>query len=157
MKEIPITYNMLLKSREKAKELGIINNSIEQGEGALVGFIGEYLAQEVLGGKIVNTYEYDLILKNGIKVDVKTKKTRFAPKDYYECSIANYNTKQECDQYCFVRVKDSLDIGWFLGYIPKEEFFKKARFLKKGERDGDNGFIVKANCWNLKIKELYEN
>ena len=157
MIEVEITEAMLKEARFKSEEMGIINNSIEKGEGNLVGFLGELAAQKILGGKIENTYEYDLVLVNGKKVDVKTKKTSVAPKDYYDCSIANYNTRQECDEYCFVRVKDSLDIAWVLGHISKEEYFKKARFLKKGEQDGNNGFIVKADCYNLQIKELNEN
>jgi len=156
MVEVKITDDMFVKARRKAIELGQINNSIERGDGNLIGFLGEMIAQKVIGGRIKNTYEYDLVLKDGTKIDVKTKKTSVAPKDYYECSIANYNTKQDCDEYCFVRVKNTLDIGWYLGRISKEEYFKKAKFLKKGDLDGDNGYVVKADCWNLQIKELAE-
>jgi hypothetical protein len=131
MVEILITDEMLIKARRKAIDLGQLNNSIERGDGNLVGFLGELVAQKVLGGRVKNTYEYDLVLKDGTKIDVKTKKTSVAPKDYYDCSIANYNTKQECDEYCFVRVKNTLDKAWVLGRIGKEEYFKKARFLKK--------------------------
>ena len=154
MVEIQITDEMLIKARRKAIDLGQLNNSIERGDGNLVGFLGELVAQKVLGGRVKNTYEYDLVLKDGTKIDVKTKKTSVAPKDYYDCSIANYNTKQECDEYCFVRVKNTLDKAWVLGRIGKEEYFKKARFLKKGDQDGDNGFFVKADCHNLMISEL---
>lgn len=154
MVEVSITDEMLIKARRKAIDLGQLNNSIERGDGNLVGFLGELVAQKVIGGRVKNTYEYDLVLKDGTKVDVKTKKTSVAPKDYYDCSIANYNTKQDCDEYCFVRVKNTLDKAWVLGRISKEEYFKKARFLKKGEQDGDNGYMVKADCWNLTISEL---
>jgi hypothetical protein len=156
MVEILITDEMLIKARRKAIDLGQLNNSIERGDGNLVGFLGELVAQKVLGGRVKNTYEYDLVLKDGTKIDVKTKKTSVAPKDYYDCSIANYNTKQECDEYCFVRVKNTLDKAWVLGRIGKEEYFKKARFLKKGEQDGDNGYFVKSDCHNLQISELNE-
>ena len=154
MVEILISDEMLVKARRKAIELGQLNNSIERGDGNLVGFLGELVAQKVLGGRVKNTYEYDLVLKDGTKIDVKTKKTSVAPKDYYDCSIANYNTKQDCDEYCFVRVKNTLDKAWVLGRISKEEYFKKARFLKKGDADGDNGYTVKADCHNLAISEL---
>ena len=154
MVRVEITDEMLIKARRKAIDLGLINNSIERGDGNLVGFLGEFIAQKVIGGRIKNTYEYDLISKDGTKIDVKTKKTSVEPKDYYECSIANYNTKQDCDEYCFVRVKNTLDVGWFLGRISKEEYFNKAKFLKKGDLDGDNKYVVKADCWNVQIKEL---
>lgn len=154
MVEVKITDDMLIKARQKAIDLGKLNNSIERGAGNLIGFLGEFIAQKVIGGRVKNTYEYDLVLKDGTKVDIKTKSTSVAPKDYYECSIANYNTKQDCDEYCFVRVKNTLDIGWYLGRISKEEYFKKAKFLKKGDQDGDNGYVVKADCYNLAISKL---
>lgn len=155
MKEVPITPEMIKIAEEKSEAMGVIKNSIEQGKGNIVGFLGELIAQKELGGEIKNTYEYDLILGDGTRVDVKSKKTSYKPRDYYECSIADYNTKQECDEYCFVRIKKDLSVGWFLGRLSKSLYFKKARFLKEGEVDGDNEFTVKSDCWNLAIEELF--
>lgn len=156
MIEVPISDKMFIKAREKAIEMGKLNNSIQNGGGSLGGFIGEFIAQKVLGGRVKNTYEYDLRLKDGSTVDVKTKMTSVEPLPHYDCSIANYNTKQDCDYYAFVRVLNNYEKGWFLGWIKKEEYFNKARELKKGDRDGDNGFLVKSDCWNLRIDELEE-
>lgn len=136
--------------------MGQLNNSIQRGGGSLGGFIGEFLAKEILGGEVKNTYEYDLVLPKGKTVDVKTKMTSVEPLPHYDCSIADYNTSQNCDYYAFVRVKNDYSVGWFLGWIKKKDYFKKARKLTKGERDGDNGFVVKSDCWNLKIEELDE-
>ena len=41
-----------------------------------------------------------------------------------------------------------------IGEYDKEKYFKDARFLKKGQRDGDNGFVVKADCYNMAISKL---
>ena len=49
------------------------------------------------------------------------------------------------------------EAGWFLGVMQKEKYFINAKFLKAGTRDGDNGFLVKADCYNLAISELQEN
>ena len=106
-------------------------------------------------GKKYNV-DYDLVLDDGTTVEVKTKKTTVKPKDYYECSVAKYNTKQKCDYYAFVRVLDTKENGWFLGVMPKEKYFINAKFLKAGTRDGDNGFLVKADCYNLAISQLQE-
>ena len=154
MIEVNITPQMRNEAEKKSGELGVLKNSIESGNGNIIGFLGELIAQRILGGSLDNTYEYDLLLDDGTKIDVKTKKTSVAPKDYYECSIASYNEKQDCDEYCFVRVKNTLDKGWYLGRISKPVFFEKARRLKKGDIDGDNGFVVKADCWNMMINEL---
>ena len=154
MQEIEITLDMIDKARVKAKDMGRLNNSILQGRGSVAGFIGEQIALHCLGGTWENTYEYDIILPDGSKVDVKTKQTSVTPLPEYACSVANFNTKQECDMYAFVRVKGDLTVGWYLGSVTKEEYFKKARFMKKGDIDPSNNYKVRADCYNLTIKEL---
>ena len=154
MQEIEITLDMIDKARVKAKDMGRLNNSILKGKGSLAGFIGEQIALHCLGGTWENTYEYDLILPNGSKVDVKTKQTSVTPLPEYDCSVAKFNTKQECDMYAFVRVKGDFTVGWYLGSITKDEYFKKARFMKKGDIDPSNNYKVRADCYNLTIKEL---
>ncbi len=101
-----------------------------------------------------NTYDYDLVSDCGKRIDVKTKRTNYKPRDYYDCSIAAYNTKQKCDSYVFVRVLNDFSRAWILGEKGKSDYFKEARFLKKGQIDGDNGFRVKSDCYNLKISDL---
>ena len=56
--------------------------------------------------------------------------------------------------YAFVRVKNTRDVGWFLGSMGHDEYYNKATFLKKGDVDPLNNFTVKADCYNLKIEEL---
>ena len=70
MQEIKISLDMLDAARQKAKELGKLNNSILKGKGNLAGFIGEQIALSFLGGEWQNTYEYDILLSDGEKVDV---------------------------------------------------------------------------------------
>lgn len=155
MIKVNITDDMLLKAREKAVEMGRLHNSILRGNGNISGFIGEQIALHVLGGVWENTYDYDIQV-NGLLVDVKTKQTSVEPKPFYECSIANFNTKQKCDAYAFVRVLNDFSVGWFLGVLTKEEYFNKAIFLKKGEVDPSNNYTVKADCYNVRIDQLGE-
>ena len=156
---VPITSSMKRIATRNANRMGRIRNSITRGQGNSYGFLGEQITQLVLGGEIVNkgkkyNVDYDLVLDDGTTVEVKTKKTTVEPKDYYECSVAKYNTKQKCDYYAFVRVLDTKKGGWFLGVMPKEKYFINAKFLKAGTRDGDNGFLVRADCYNIAISEL---
>jgi len=120
--EVVVTGEMLVTARDKAAEMGKLRNSITRGAGNIAGFIGEAIAQQVMGGVLANTYEYDLILCNGKTVDVKTKQTSVKPLETYECSIAGLNTTQECDYYAFVRVKNDLSVGWFLGVYEKQQY-----------------------------------
>lgn len=156
MVEVKVTDEMLLSARDKAAEMGTLNNSILRGSGSIAGFIGEEIAKVVLGGNLNNTYDYDLILDNGKTVDVKTKQTSVVPLETYDCSIAAFNTKQDCDYYCFVRVKNDYTIGWYLGVYNKEEYMKEATFMKKGDIDPSNGYVVRSDCYNIKINQLKE-
>jgi len=154
MIKVNITEQMLNDATFKAVSLGNLNNSILKGDGNIVGFLGEQLALSVLGGQEKNTYDYDIVTDSGVKVDVKTKKTTVEPREYYDCSVAAFNIKQKCSYYCFVRVKYDYSCGWVLGVYPKDEYYKDAVFLKKGDIDPSNNYTVKADCYNLKISKL---
>jgi hypothetical protein len=154
MKELEVPLSMIEVARTKAAELGKLHNSILKGKGNIAGFIGEQIALHFLGGTWENTYEYDIILPDGKRIDVKTKQTSVKPRPDYECSVTNYNTKQKCDAYAFVRLKNDLTVGWYLGCLDKEKYLEKATFMRKGDVDPGNTYMFKADCYNLAIKEL---
>lgn len=156
MIEVAVSAAMLVEARDKAAEMGRLHNSIIRGAGNIAGFIGEAIAQQVLGGKLSNTYDYDLVLPDGKTIDVKTKQTSVKPLVTYECSIAALNTTQECDFYAFVRVKNDFTVGWYLGVYDNKQYMEDAVFMKKGTVDPSNGYTVKSDCYNLKISELKE-
>lgn len=168
MIEVKITEEMKKRAEEKAQEMGIIRNSIMSGGGSTAGFLGEEVANTVLQGNISNTYDYDIITGQNqwreeddpdpvVTWDIKTKRCTSPPKDYYECSIADFNTKQKCDNYVFVRIENKngeWGRAWVLGWYNKNEYFKNAKFLKKGQIDGSNNFKVRADCYNMEISGL---
>jgi len=154
MIEVKISDEMLLKARSKATEMGLLNNSILRGGGSVAGFLGEQVVLSVLGGSWLNSYDYDIVLDDGRRVEVKTKQTSATPLPHYSCSISNFNTKQACDVYAFTRILKDFSKGWFLGYLSKEEYFDKSVFMKKGQLDPDNGYEVRADCHNLAISDL---
>ena len=108
----------------------------------------------VLGGEASNTFDYDIVLDDGTKVDVKTKRTSSPPLPHYSCSVAKFNTRQDCDVYAFVRIKYDLSTGWYLGHISKNDFYLRATEHKRGEHDPSNGFVFRADCYNLPIQDL---
>ena len=171
MIEVKITEEMKERAKKKSEEMGVIRNSIMSGDGNIAGFLGEEIANTILQGKISNTYDYDIITGQDqwreagdpdpvVTWDVKTKRCTSPPKKYYECSIADFNTKQKCDNYAFVRIEFKNDKptgrAWFLGGYIKKNYFRDARFLKKGDYDPDNNYTVKADCYNLPINKLYQ-
>jgi hypothetical protein len=157
MVEIIITPDMIREAKELAEQLGTLRNSIRKGEGNLAGFLGEVcFLKHYVDAHRDNDYNHDIVIHNK-RVEVKTKDRTVTPKPYYECSIANYNTKQLTDYYYFVsllREGTQYTKAYLLGYKTKDEYFKNAKFLKKGSIDPSNNFTVRADCWNLPISEL---
>ena len=154
MFEVSVTQQHIQKAKILSEEMGKLRNSITSGEGNLAGFIGEVIVAEIIGAEHENTYDYDLILQSGKTVDVKTKRTNYPPRTNYDCSVAAFNTKQKCDYYAFVRVKNDLSLAWILGFYDKTEYFKDATFHRKGDFDPDNNFTFKADCYNISISSL---
>lgn len=152
--EIKITDRMREVAHRKAAEMGTLRNSISKGDGNVIGFLGELAAWSIIGGKIANTYDYDIVLDGNRTVDVKSKRAKVKPLPYYECSVAAYNITQKCDYYCFVRVTNDLDVAWVVGMIDKNKFYERAVYVQKGSIDGNNFFEIKDNCYNIKIQEL---
>jgi hypothetical protein len=148
----------LKEARRRFGNFPLINNSIRQREGGLVGYIGEALILHLEGGEIKDTYDYDVVSSNGVKIDVKTKERKVAPRANYNCTVADFNTKQKCDRYSFVSVLDDYKTAWYLGSISKKEFYQKAVFYKQGELDPDSSpnypFKFTADCYNIKVSQL---
>ena len=159
MKRFIVRESTLAKAKERADKLPLLNNSIRSGEGAIAAYIGEAVAHAMLGGRIADQYDYDIIYgENNTKIDVKTKVRTVPPQKHYFCSVADYNTTQQCDEYAFVSVLKDYTLAWWLGKISKDSFYKKALFYKKGDLDPfwDTGgkFYFRADCYNLEVSEL---
>jgi len=154
MVELPIFDEDIIKARSFAKNLGVLKNSITKGQHSIYGFLGEILVSRYLDMPLNNTYEYDIKNIGGLTLEVKTKRCTSSPKENYDCSIANFNTKQKCTYYVFVRVLADMSKGWLLGYKSKEDYFKNSIFMKRGTVDPSNNFTVRADCHNMKISKL---
>ena len=152
--KIKITDKNLNAARKRADKIGANSKKISRG-GELHGMLGEQLFLDNYGGELIDCHDYDIDHPKIGRIDIKTKRCASAPQDHYTCTVAAYQIgKEDCDFYGFYRIHNNLTYGWFLGIISKEEFMKKAKFLKKGDMDGD--FEVKSDCYNIKISELRE-
>jgi hypothetical protein len=155
------SYSVSSQAAERARKESLdkdLNNSIRGKENGYVARLGEMAVAKATGGIIKNTYDYDIILENGIKIDVKTKERTVDPKPHYEVSVADFNTTQKCDAYYFVSVntKSLPQIVSIVGWISKDDFYKKAKFWREGEIDynSENKFRFRADCYNIQIKDL---
>ncbi len=152
--------NISEQQRQRAKQLyefKTLKGSVTGGKGNIYGALGEIIVHDYYkdkGNEVkhIGNYDYDLLIDR-YKIDVKSKVTSVEPKLDYNCCVYSYNTKQKCDFYLFTRIHYSLEVGYILGAIQKDMFYKNAIFNKKDEYDG-HGYYFLGDCYNLKIKQL---
>ena len=160
MIEVQIDDDTVAAAKKLEAEMPQLRNSIRNNAGMLVGFVGELIVANYLDVQLQNTYDYDLVYK-GVKFDVKTKEVGKAPgsnstpKPYYECSVSAYNATQGCDVYAFTRVDMKNRVGWILGWMDAERYFKRATFRRKGELDRSNNKTFDCDCYQLEIGKLF--
>ena len=151
--EVKITPELIERAKKKTATVGVLQGSITGSASHVVGAIGELVVADLTGATEANTRDYDLVL-DGKRIDVKTKRCNTKPKHYYDCTIPAHGTKQDCDSYIFVRIKIDGTKAWILGEVDKCVFYEKATHHRRGDIDPDNGFVFKADCYNLPIQEL---
>ena len=153
MIQIKITPDIIARAKKKAATVGNLQGSITGSLSHVVGAIGEIIVADAIGANESNTYDYDLV-RDGERIDVKTKRCNTRPFPHYDCSVAAHGTNQNCDSYVFVRILTDTSRAWILGSIPKPDFYTRATKYKRGDVDPTNGFTFKADCYNLPISEL---
>lgn len=158
MIRVEITPDQIKRASE-LYDFGALKDSITKGKSNIYGALGEVIVHDYLESndrvvKFDNTADYDLIV-NGKTVDVKTKRTTVPPIQTFNCSISAHNTTQKCDFYIFARVNENQREGWICGWIAKEEFFKRAKFFRKGQADPKfPTWKFAGSCYNLEISKL---
>ena len=153
MIQVKITPSIISRAKKKAATVGNLQGSITGSLSHVVGAIGEIIVADIIGANESNTYDYDLV-RDGERIDVKTKRCNTRPFPHYDCSVAAHGTNQNCDSYVFVRILTDTSRAWILGSIPKPDFYTRATKYKRGDVDPANGFTFKADCYNLPISEL---
>ena len=145
---------------------------MEEGEGQLTGAIGELMMLDLFDAYYegntqidhANTYDYDIVLDDRYKLDVKSKRRGAAPRSYYNATVAAYSLPiQKCAGYYFTSITfdytNTPKVFYFLGSLSKRQFKELATFGKLGEEDGStkaNGdkFKFTADCWNVQYGDL---
>lgn len=155
MIELVITESDRAWAKEQALALGKLPGSMTHGERNEHGLLGEILVCNYMGAKIEHTNHYDMV-KNGHRIEVKTKCCAFKPELDYEVDVIARINEPQCDYYAFVRMLTDKSKAWFLGGISKEAFYKQSIFRAKGERNPDrpDGWKQHIDSYCLKIREL---
>lgn len=149
-------------ARLESKQMGVLHNSFTKGAGNEIGMMGEILVQELLGGTRVGAicFDYDIILPNGITIDVKTTKATSVPEPHYVARVYGSEGKKEklcskCNVYYFVRCNKQMSLATIVGWMPAREFIERAIFLPKGNVDPSDGKLSFSDEFTLPISELY--
>lgn len=160
MTEFDITPEMEERAKVKSRRHGDIKNSIRKGKGNLAGYLGEEIVMANIEDCLEhNTYNYDIIrfpeTDFQYTIDVKTKERTVEPKDFYTTHVASTSLHQKVDIYifCQVIIKRGPKRGWVLGWMQKEEYLDKAKFMKAGEPD-EYGWENRVDGYVMKISDL---
>lgn len=153
-------------------------NSITRGHGLITGCLGEIIVEDYLEHisetddderDINNKLQYDILLKDGTKLEVKSKgHSVLSCPNFYDCSVSAL-CKQKPDYYVFVRIhgrklRETYGFdhqhtrkAWICGMIPREDMITQERLVKRGSvvrNSSHYNFTAKSNCYNIKIREL---
>jgi len=171
MIELPFTEEMLLRAKKRLenifkdsarrggnfKQNTILKNGSEAGLLFEEAFL-EYFPESSLvnqTGESRNKFNYDIIFQ-GKKCELKAVLRTVKPSPDYVCSVNAYTSKHQIpDMYIFssIQHKDYVPKTITLvGCLSREDFYRKAKFLKEGDRDFNN--IVKKDKYNVLISQL---
>jgi hypothetical protein len=175
MISLPFSQEMIDSAKLKANSLGSINNSILRGAGNIAGYLGEEALAAYIDADIVSNnrgldkYNHDLLLEDGHRIEVKTKRRTVAPKPHYDVSVAKTSKHQQPDIYAFISLefdratKDhpkkyyGLKRVWLCGFMGACDYWEMAKLWKSGQIDKRNNFKTHVDMYNLPIRELHEN
>jgi hypothetical protein len=138
----------------RSKELGHIRNSIMQGTRNAIGFLGEIVVADILNAKHEGCKDYDMISKAGDKVECKTFTSTYKPKSNFECNVMAKSTHQQCDIYVFSGYSKKNSELYVCGYLKREDFYNKAKHVKKGDKAESNGLVYRSDGYIVTVGEL---
>jgi len=175
MISLPFNKEMIERAKVKAYSLGSINNSILKGAGNIAGYLGEEALAPYINAEIVSNnrgldkYNHDLLLEDGHRIEVKTKRRTVAPMPYYDVSVAKTSKHQQPDIYAFISLQFEratsnhpkkyygLKRVWLCGFMGAYDYWDAAKLWKSGQIDKRNNFKTHVDMYNLAIEDLYED
>jgi len=163
MKQLHFDTAMIALAVDEARRVGKLEQSIINGDGTTAGKLGEIALARYLGADLMDSRDFDLKYMKDIRIEVKTKRRTTDPHENFAVTVDARNVRQKCDYYAFIsitfkeRKRDKYFSPmriWFLGYIRKHDFFKKATLVNKGTYQPENNFTVREDHYALPISQL---
>lgn len=155
--EVPVNEDMIETAITYADSMKDQRHTIRGWNARFVGSLGEQAASILLGHPITHSYDYDFLI-DGVRYDVKTKDRTVVPEARYDASVYAWNNWQNCDVYIAAsthRIGTVFYNVYLIGWLTKDEYTTKQRFLEVGDIDPENRWEVKENCWNVPYAEFH--
>ena len=135
---------------------GNYQSELHHDDNCLVGVLGELLVYRVMPTiKYVNKVTHDYEHPDGHKIEVKSVKSNYAPKDRHHFLLPEHKlAPMHPEAYIvIVQIHTSFTKGWVCGAIKKSTFLKVATLKHKGD-EGKSGFIYRNNCFEITLDRL---
>jgi hypothetical protein len=143
---------------QRSDKMGILHNSYTKGAGRMHGMLGEIAVGKYLDGLVdhcgSSTYGYDFETNNGIKIEVKTKRSNSIPKGDYNASVEKKKSHMfENDLFVFVRAHETMTRLWLVGWVKTDSFKRRSDFIAAGGSD-KTGFTYRVDGYHIPINKL---
>jgi len=163
--KVEITVDMVRRAKDMAGTHGDNHMTIKRDtRSRFMGYLGEEMVYKFISGLTRdNCKDYDFIRWKGTAasytIDVKTKERTVPPLDKYSVHINEFGNHQQCDTYVFVSIReikgsDGEFEGWIIGWMDKDEYWDKARIVKKGDVEEKDGFAEYEDSRKMYFKDL---
>jgi len=162
MFSINVPYDIVEYSTELVEAVNFGVRGKQDGSKAqqLIGIISQNAVLHKLEMPLVTasreSKEYDFIL-NGKRVDVKSYKTFGRPRPDHEGFVVKEQIHYDLDTYLFGAYLIGERVLIVCGWLPKDEFIKNSRYVKKGDvfrLDNGNDFTARLNAYHIKNYQL---
>tara|TARA_Y100000401_G_scaffold66902_1_gene53488 strand:- start:182 stop:715 length:534 start_codon:yes stop_codon:yes gene_type:complete len=155
--EIRQYANKQINTKDFGRRFAGFNGTREQ---QYTGIVGECMIYKALG-KDLPTYDggfsiVDLKL-NDKKIDIKTMTRTVDMRDFYVHNFVGYQKDTDNDIILAISINKKTGNVQVCGWLPKEEFLKKASFFDKGtvrERSNGTSFRTGAPLYELENNKL---
>lgn len=141
--------------------MGTISGSLTKGAGNVIGMVGEILVHKLVGGERVGHlhFDYDILLDNKLRIDVKTILNNFAPQPHYVARVYGSESRKDylatkCDVYFFARCNSTIKRAWIVGWMWADEFIERATFMPKNHVNPDDGRQTYHDEFSVPISSL---
>ena len=163
MFKIKVKQEILNHCRKQIKKYnfgqrGFADGTIEQ---QLIGIIGQSVVADIFNQSWINGesgFDDGIdIFYNGLRIDIKTMSRTTDVRDYYVNNFIGLQANYEVDVYIFTSLNKNTYELTIIGWITKEELFKKASFFPKGTirtRSDGTTFKTFADLYEIENNKL---